>query len=172
MINQDSANDDMKLHLENISRSSKEMVEQMGSIIWSMNEKNDQLNNLIAYTRKYAVEFFENTPVKCLVNTPDFVLPINIEGITRRNIFLVVKEALHNVLKHSNADVVQISFEVSSHFFSIIIHDNGKGIDGSKLSAFGNGLINMAKRMKEVEGNFFIKNENGTRIEISIPIKT
>ena len=171
MINQDSTKDDTKLHLENISRSSKEMVEQMGNIIWSMNEKNDQLNNLIAYTRKYAVEFFENTTIKCLVNTPDFIPPINIEGITRRNIFLVVKEALHNVLKHSNADVVKISFEVSTHFFSIIIHDNGKGIDGSKSSVFGNGLINMAKRMKEVDGKFSIKNENGTRIEISIPIK-
>ncbi len=171
MINQDSADGDTKLHLENISRSSKEMVEQMGNIIWSMNEKNDQLNNLIAYTRKYAVEFFENTTIKCLVNTPDFIPSINIEGITRRNIFLVVKEALHNVLKHSNADVVRISFEMSTHFFSIIIHDNGKGIDGSKSSAFGNGLINMAKRMKEVDGKFSIKNEDGTRIEISIPIK-
>jgi signal transduction histidine kinase/ligand-binding sensor domain-containing protein len=171
MINHDSADSETKLHLENISRSSKEMVEQMGNIIWSMNEKNDQLNNLIAYIRKYAVEFFENTSIKYVVNTPEFIPPIIIEGITRRNIFLVVKESLHNVLKHSNADVVKISFEVSAHIFYIIIHDNGIGINSSKSSVFGNGLINMAKRMKEVDGKFSIKHIDGTRIEILIPIK-
>ena len=172
MINRDTSGENMKPHLSTISRSSKEMVEVLGDIIWSMNVKNDQLSNLIAYTRKYAMEFFETTSVRCIVILPEAIPIVNIDGKARRNIFLVVKEALHNVLKHSAGDSVTMKFEISAHHFSILIHDNGKGIDPLKLSEFGNGLVNMGKRMKDTGGSFSIKNEEGTRVEILMPLKT
>ncbi len=170
MINRNNSGEDMKPHLETISRSSREMVEKMGDIIWSMNVKNDELSNLIAYSRKYAMEFFETTPIRCIVILPESVPLIHIDGKVRRNIFLVVKEALHNVLKHSGADNATLQFDISSHSLSITISDNGKGIDPMKLSEFGNGLGNMEKRMKDIGGTFYIKNNGGTHIEISIPV--
>jgi ligand-binding sensor domain-containing protein/two-component sensor histidine kinase len=172
MISRDSSGKDMKPHLENISRSSREMLEKMGDIIWSMNEKNDQLANLIAYTRKYAMEFFEATIIHCIVIIPEFIPPVEIDGKSRRNVILVVKEALNNVLKHSGSNTVTLEFDIAPHSFSITIKDNGVGIDPLKISAFGNGLLNMDKRMKDVGGTFYIKNQEGTSLQISIPIKT
>jgi two-component system sensor histidine kinase UhpB len=170
IVNLNTNADDMKPHLENISRSSKAMVENMGDIIWIMNAKNDQLPNLVSYTRKYAMEFFDTTPIRCQVIQPDTNPAIQIIGDVRRNIFLVVKEALNNILKHSEADKVEIVFAINAHSFSINIHDNGKGIDPSKLSEFGNGLVNMEKRMRDIGGKFSIKNQEGTVVEISIPV--
>jgi signal transduction histidine kinase len=170
MINLNTSGEDMKPHLENISRSSKAMVENMGDIIWLMNVKNDQLSNFVAYSRKYAMEFFEATSIHCNIIIPDSIPSIQIEGESRRNIFLVVKEALNNTLKHSGADTVELNFAFKFHSFSITIHDNGKGIDQSKRSQFGNGLVNMEKRMKDIGGKFSIKNEEGTIIEISITV--
>jgi signal transduction histidine kinase len=171
-INKDTSEEEIKHHLSTISRSSKEMVETMGDIIWSMNAKNDHLANLIAYIRKYSMEFFETTSIQCIVILPETIPPILIDGVLRRNVFLVVKEALHNVLKHSACDTVTMKFEIHPHSFSILIHDNGKGIDQLKISEFGNGLINMEKRMNTIGGKFSIRNQDGTIIEISIPFKT
>ena len=170
MINLNTSGEDIRPHLENISRSSKAMVENMGDIIWIMNVKNDKLPSLVAYTRKYAMEFFDTTPIQCIVILPETIPPIQIDGEIRRNIFLVVKEALNNILKHSGADKAELKFNIAPHAFSIIIHDNGKGIDQAKLSEFGNGLVNMEKRMKDIGGKFSIKNEEGTIIEISITV--
>jgi signal transduction histidine kinase len=171
IVNLNTTSEEMKPHLENISRSSKAMVENMGDIIWIMNAKNDQLPNLVSYIRKYSMEFFETTPISCHIIQPDSIPSIQIEGDFRRNIFLVVKEALNNILKHSEANKVDIKFDIKSHSMSITIHDNGNGIDESKLSEFGNGLVNMEKRMKDIGGRFTIRNQDGTVVEISIPIK-
>jgi signal transduction histidine kinase len=172
IISQKTSLEDITPHLDNISRSSKDMVMMMGDIIWSMNLKNDQLDNLIAYTRKYAMEFFESTQIECAVILPEIIPEIEIDGRSRRTIFLVIKEALHNVLKHSGAETVTLKFELAFNSLYITIHDNGKGIDPLKLSEFGNGLLNMNKRMGEMGGTFAIENRNGTRIELFVPLNT
>jgi signal transduction histidine kinase/Tfp pilus assembly protein PilF len=176
MLTKDTAGADIKTHLSTISRSSKEVVEAMGDIIWSMNVKHDKLTNLIVYTRKYAMEFFENTAIDCKVIIPSDVPELSIEGKVRRNIFLVVKEALHNVLKHACADKVTLQFEITTHAMRIVIEDNGKGIKHSEEAVFRNGLTNMASRMEEVSGTFLITAPpnsealTGTRIELTLPI--
>jgi signal transduction histidine kinase len=106
-------------------------------------------------------QFFEITEISCHVVQLDAIPFLPIDGEFRRNIFLVVKEALNNILKHSGGDKVEIKFEIKAHQFSITIHDNGKGIDESKRSEFGNGLVNMEKRMKDIGGKFFINGFTG-----------
>ena len=53
----------------------------------------------------------------------------------------------------------------------IIIHDNGKGIDRNFQRPFSNGLQNIEKRMKEINGNVSFKNEKGTKVSLTIPIR-
>src|SRR5690606_16421248 len=71
----------------------------------------------------------------------------------RRNTFLIVKESLHNIVKHSEATEVDFSLQLSAGRFSIYIKDNGKGLK-SGISGSGNGLENMRKRTEEVGGKF------------------
>jgi signal transduction histidine kinase len=148
--------------IEKISNSANELLTKMNTIIWTMTSSNDTLENLIAYIRSYAVEFFENSSIDCIFSMPASIPSRDISGEKRRNIFLSVKEALNNVVKHSQSSVVRIN--VTLHDRMIIeIQDDGIGIDLEKLRKFGNGLNNMKKRMASIDGEFNIENRQGTR---------
>ena len=156
--------------LEKITNYSDEMSENMGEIIWALNEKNDTIADLIAYTRSYAVEYLANHNIECEANTPLHLPGTFITGEMRRNIFLSVKECLHNIVKHAEASKVFFSVQLNGDM-QIIIHDNGKGIDWNNQRAFSNGIYNMEKRMKEMDGSVNILNENGAKVLLNIPIK-
>ncbi|TMI93201.1 MAG: hypothetical protein E6H06_12305 [Bacteroidetes bacterium] len=88
----------------------------------------------------------------------------------RRNIYLTVKESLHNIVKHAQATDVFINIRITN-WLSIDIKDNGIGIDGAENKSFGNGLINMKARIQELKGRFEIINNNGTQINIRVPLE-
>jgi signal transduction histidine kinase len=148
--------------IEKISHSANELLSKMNTIIWTMVSSNDTVESLVAYIRAYAVEFFENTPIECRFIMPAYIPPIDLSGEKRRNIFLSVKEALNNVLKHSQGSVVTINIMASDKLL-IEIMDNGIGIDLDQLRKFGNGLNNMKKRIASISGKFSIENHEGTR---------
>ena len=148
--------------IEKISNSANELLTKMNTIIWTMTSSNDTVENLVAYIRSYAVEFFENTAIDCIFSMPASIPPREISGEKRRNIFLSVKEALNNVVKHSQSSVVRINVTVQDRMV-IEIQDDGIGIDLEKLRKFGNGLNNMKKRMASINGEFNIENSQGTR---------
>ncbi len=157
------------VEIERISHSANDVLNKMNAIIWSMNSGNDTLDNLISYIRSYAIEYFDNTPVQCKVNTPENIPHKDLAGDKRRNIFLSVKETLNNALKHSKAELITINIE-ANHVLRIRISDNGKGIDLQNLRQFGNGLKNIARRMESIGGNFKIENNNGTVTTLELPL--
>lgn len=159
----------LKPELEKITAFSDEMSEKMGEIIWALNEKNDTLADLIAYTRSYAAEYLASHDIQCEANTPMNLPGTFITGEMRRNIFLSVKECLHNIVKHAGATKVCFSIELDQ-IMHIIIHDNGKGIDRNFQRSFSNGIQNIEKRMKEINGKVSFKNDKGTKVSLSIPI--
>jgi signal transduction histidine kinase len=152
--------------IEKISASADELLIKMNAIIWSMTSSNDSLGNMVAYIRSYALEYFENTGITCNIFIPDRLPDIEVSGQIRRNIFLVVKEALNNIVKHSNASLVKITLQKEQQGLSLLINDNGKGIDFEKTRPFGNGLKNMKKRMEDIGVEFSIENHNGTTIRL------
>lgn len=152
--------------IEKISSSANELLNKMNAIIWSMSSSNDSLGNMIAYIRSYSLEYFEDSGINCRITIPENLPNIVVSGEIRRNVFLVVKEALNNVLKHSGATEVSITLERVHDGLKLFIHDNGKGIDFEKLRQFGNGLKNMKKRMDDINIHFSIENNNGTLITL------
>lgn len=161
--------DIIKNELEKITAVSDEMSEKMGEIIWALNEKNDTLADLIAYTRSYAAEYLGSHHIECEAITP-MNLPVSfITGEMRRNIFLSVKECLHNVVKHAGATKVHFHIQLN-HNMQIVIHDNGKGIDWNSQRPFSNGIQNIEKRMKEINGKVGYSNEHGTKVSLTIPV--
>jgi signal transduction histidine kinase len=148
--------------IEKISNSANELLNKMNTIIWTMVSSNDSVESLVAYIRAYAVEFFENTPIECRFQLPSYIPPYDLSGEKRRNIFLAIKEALNNVLKHSHASLVTIEIRVSEKL-TIEVYDDGVGVDLDNLRRFGNGLQNMKKRIASISGEFRIENHQGTR---------
>ncbi len=147
--------------IEKISHSANELLNKMNTIIWTMVSSNDTVESLVAYIRAFGVEFFESTPIDCHFNVPATIPSKDLSGEKRRNLFLCVKEALNNVLKHSQASHVIINIRVDEKL-TIEISDDGVGINMDKLRKFGNGLQNMKKRMESIEGDFSVENRQGT----------
>ena len=155
--------------VSSIRSFSDEMIDKMGEIVWALNEKNDTLNDLLSYTRSYAVEYLEQNGIKCHVQQPDNVPQLDVSGEFRRNIYLTVKESLHNIVKHAQATNVSIQIEIGK-WLTIRISDNGIGLNNSTPGKFGNGLISMRNRMKELGGSFEIVSKEGTEVRIKAPI--
>ena len=157
---------------EDISRIgdyANEMIGKMGEIVWALNEKYDSVSGLVAYTRAYAVEYLTQNGIISHVQIPETFPDHFIAGETRNNIFLTVKEALHNVTKHAKAENVSIKVSAEKNIV-IIISDDGVGIDLNSIRQFGNGVSNMQKRITEIGGTFEIKKSSGTTVYISVPL--
>ena len=155
---------------EKISETALELSSTISEIIWALNSNNDYLENMVAYIRRYAAEYFENSPVKLKIVTSGEILPTPINGEHRRNIFYTVKEALNNILKHAEATEAELKFVVMKGKLDVIISDNGKGIPDGDLNRFGNGINNMRARMKSISGDFKIESHQGTRIFLKLAI--
>lgn len=154
---------------EKISSTASGIVDNMNEIIWSMNRQYDTLDDLIAYTRQHAVEFLRNHSLNYHFDVPESIPDIPISGEQRRNIFLVIKESLNNIVKHSCATEVNISF-CFKEGIQVCIHDNGKGVETLSQRRFGNGLKNMQQRMESIGGNFSIENNSGTTVQLFCPL--
>ncbi len=152
--------------IDKISSSANELLNKMNAIIWSMSSSNDSLGNMIAYIRSYALEYFEDTGIDCRIDIPDNLPNVEVIGEIRRNVFLVVKEALNNILKHSKATEVTITLVREHNELILYIQDNGVGINLDALRQLGNGLKKMKKRMADVGIEFNIENRNGTLVTI------
>lgn len=151
-----------------ISYNANELMTKMNAIIWSMNPGNDTVSSLVAYIRSYASEYLDNFKMDYQIKVPAEVPDTEISGVRRRNIFLVLKESLNNVMKHAEATEVIILIHFN-HYMQIEISDNGKGMDKEKLNQFGNGLKNMQRRMESIGGSFDISSATGTTVKLTVP---
>jgi signal transduction histidine kinase len=167
-VKRNSFSDVTKDDADKIVINSNELVEKMNDIIWAMNEKNDSLEDLLFYSRSYAMEYCEDNNLECNVFLPDPIPDIFISGEIRRNIFLTIKESLHNIVKHASASKVEIRFDIDEHLMVRIL-DNGKGMMENQQGE-GNGLINMQKRMALLNGSLTMKTEQGVVIEFQVPL--
>ena len=152
-----------------IREYSHEMIGKMGEIVWALNEKNDSLNDLIAYTRAYAVEYLSENGITCKVELSGNSENYFLSGEFRRNIFLSVKEILHNIVKHAQANNVSVNVEVTEDL-KITICDDGIGFFHSEIRPFSNGLFNIEKRMKEIDGTSEITSMRGTTVILRAPL--
>lgn len=159
--------------VDKISNTSSEMVDKMNEIIWSLNSKNDTLRSLIAYSIKFVRGLLQDANIKLHYEEPKVLTDRILDSQARRNIYLCIKEAINNVVKHSGASSVDLSIEVND-LVKIIIKDNGNGFDKMNLPQFRNGIVNMEKRMEEINGCFEIysmKNQ-GTEVLISYNLQS
>jgi signal transduction histidine kinase/ligand-binding sensor domain-containing protein len=161
---------------DKITTASDELIQNLGEIVWTINPANDTIENVFAFARNYVSKLFDENPEikSTLMFTEPGLLPqnVHINPEVKRNMLLILKEALTNIIKHSEANEVTVSMHADKTEIKMQIKDNGKGIDISNTGVKGNGLINMKKRAQSVKADFEINTieTGGTSIFISVPI--
>ena len=167
---QAEADQSMKI-IGQISEISGNVVDEMSEIIWAMNPKNDTLDCFSSHLRQYASGYLETAGIDGLFNFPAEIPPAPMTSESRRNSFLTVKEALHNIVKHAGATTVRLNLSYAENTLSIGIADNGKGFDPGNRLGTGNGLVNMQKRILEIGGAYTLVSEPGKGTEIRFTVK-
>ncbi len=161
---------------EKISASTKDIAQRMNTIIWSLNIKNDSIRNFAEYVRAYGLDYFEMSNLTFKSTLPN-LLPADKElsGEQRKNLFLILKEAFHNTLKHAKAHTCTVDMKVEKEKLIIEVFDDGLGIKSEAAETDrgnGNGLRNMQKRISEINGNLDIRFlQEGTHLFIELPLK-
>ncbi len=155
--------------LHRISEEVTTSSQALDDIIWSVNTNNDSVNETFARMRRYSAELFENTSIACTLDFEtgnDTALKME----KRKDVFLIYKELLNNILKHSKATTVNIHIKTIDGYLRMVIADNGKGFDIDQPT-YRNGLKNLKLRVTRWKGQFNIEsNDTGTTVNVNIPL--
>jgi signal transduction histidine kinase len=157
--------------VEKIYKSVGDISSKMREVIWSLNAENDSLSNVVSYIQKQMRQWLENYPCQLIVELPETIPVVELNGETRRDILLIVKEAIHNIIKHSGANKISIDMHCNERDLIIIIADNGKGIISKNDDGSGNGMRNMRQRVEKLNGKIFITGNKGLTLTFEIPLQ-
>ena len=157
--------------INKINSNAAEMIERISDIVWATNPKYDDGKNLNEKISNYIMQINQLPKITINLNIGSEVAGIKFQMDIRRNVFLIIKEAINNILKHANAEIIVIDIHSSQKKLLLNVTDNGNGFD-TLHSNDGNGLENMQARAESVGGNFSLTSiqGKGTKISIVIPL--
>jgi len=168
--------EDVAAHVNKIVNSARHTVQSLDEIVWAVDPENDTLEGLINYITHFADEFFENTPVSCRLEMPVQAAHLSLPAELRHDLFLVVKEAFNNAVKHARATAVRVKVQCHGDEVEIAIEDNGRGFEmnGKSNGHGGNGLVNMRHRIERLGGRFELTSApgKGAQVRFCVRIKT
>jgi two-component sensor histidine kinase/sugar lactone lactonase YvrE len=143
-----------------ISSQSHAMLDAMDDIIWAVNPQNDHFTDLAVRMREFAIPLLEAKNIEFDIKIPEEILNTRIKMEARKNIFLIFKECINNILKHSGCSAMTVSVSKLNNQLELVISDNGVGFDIDAKNS-RNGLKNMQKRASEINGTMFVKTRKG-----------
>lgn len=158
--------------LQRISEEVQASSQAMDDIIWSVNSRNDSLQETMARMRRYAAELFDNSKTDCHLQLDENSGNKKLSMEQRRDLYLVYKEALTNIHKHADANNVWINVDQNQNHIFMNIRDDGKGFNTDIIS-HRNGLKNLRSRVEKWDGKIKIEaiENGGTTINIKIPLR-
>jgi signal transduction histidine kinase len=156
--------------IKEISTMVNEMSDKINEIIWSTNTESDKLENLLYYIEHQTIKLFEYSEI-----TYDPVFPIDVPEViitsqSRRNTYLLIKEIVHNSIKHAKATHVSLHATVSNGLLIFSIKDDGIGFDPKTVRQNAMGLKNIKARIEKLKGTLVIENYKGTLVMVKIPL--
>ena len=152
-----------------VSKDARVVIDKMDDIIWTINPQNDGFNNLETRLKAFAIPMFESKNINFEFEFSKDIEATQIEMSKRRDIYLIMKEAINNLIKYSECQNAKISGEVKKGLLFFEVIDDGKGFNTDELS-LRNGLKNMKKRATNIGGKLIILSdaEKGTNISLEI----
>ena len=166
--------------LNAISDISNELVEAMSDIVWAINPRKDRLSELSHRMRRFASDMFTARNIKFQFRAAHSDDDLQLGANVRREVFLIFKESVNNVVKHSNCTEATAQFSIEDGRLTLQIKDNGQGFKPAALNEpangvpirGGNGLPSMRQRATELGGEFKVTTAEGqgTTVWLSVPI--
>ena len=153
-----------------IHKDSKSVMESMDEIIWSVSSVNDSLKGIYHRIQQYVRPLAEPTNIHFVFEFDENLEKVELPMETRRNVFLIVKEAVNNVLKYSGAEMCKVQFEKHKKEIFINISDDGMGFDKAEINNERNGLKNLQHRADAIGGTLTISSDIGKGTTIFLKI--
>jgi ligand-binding sensor domain-containing protein/two-component sensor histidine kinase len=172
----------MSAPLVQITSVSNELVEAMSDIVWAINPRKDHLSDLTQRMRRLASDLFTARKIAFQFRAPDMEQAnLNLGANIRREVFLIFKESINNIVRHSDCATASIEFRIEGDELSLRVSDDGKGFDvasveagvesGATLMKGGNGVPNIHRRATELGGTLEIisRRGHGTIVQLKVP---
>jgi signal transduction histidine kinase len=165
----------VETHARKIFDSADQTVRALEEIVWAVRPGSDTLQSLVEYIAHFANELFDGNSTRCRLDLPHDLPAMPLPPDMRHNMFLIVKEALTNALKHSGAHEVRVQAKAAASTIEIAVEDDGKGfVPSSKVSSDKrNGLLNMAQRAESIGGKLDLSSVpgQGTTVRFSLSLR-
>jgi ligand-binding sensor domain-containing protein/two-component sensor histidine kinase len=154
------------------------IIEEVGTssqalddIVWSVNTRNDSMEETFARMRRYAAELFDNAETRYHIHLDETNIGKKIGMEQRRDFYLIYKESLNNIYKHAQAKNIWVEARYEYHMLRLSISDDGKGFAPGQPNS-RNGLKNLRWRAEKWKGDFMLESTpgKGTAIVVSMPV--
>jgi len=157
--------------VDRIMEDVRQISSSLDDIVWNISPKNDELSSLIARMTRYASELFEAKQIDFKINVPDRLNDIKLSMEQRRNVYLIFKESVNNLVKYSRCTQALISIRMDRRDVFLTIEDNGIGFDPDTPTD-RNGIRNLRERSVSLKGVIDIQSVKGggTVIRLQFPI--
>lgn len=148
---------------------SRQLIRSLDEIVWAIHPGKDNSEELISYLGESAQEFMRDGPVALRLELPQAGDTIHVPSLVRHNLVMALKEALHNVVKHSGARNVTVRLSLTDGDFRMEVADDGQGLRDNGRD--GDGLGNMRERLRSVGGELQISSSaEGVRLLAIAPL--
>jgi signal transduction histidine kinase/streptogramin lyase len=157
--------------LSMIAGASRELVDAMSDIVWAINPQKDHLNDLTQRMRRFASDVLTARNIAFEFIEPDEDNDIVLGANIRREVFLIFKESINNLVRHSSCTEARIDFQIAEDTLNLIVCDDGRGFDVSNDSE-GHGLSSMRQRASGIGGRLEMISQvgKGTTIKLELSI--
>ncbi len=135
--------------LDVIQQTASEMVTKLGDIVWVVNPEHDSLEKMIHRLQEYSIGMANAKNIYIRTYLAENLKGLKLSMETRKNIYLLCKEAVNNAVKYSGCSLLELNVILNDHQVSFEVKDNGKGFDRGHTKT-GNGLLNMQQRAREI----------------------
>jgi signal transduction histidine kinase len=158
-------------HADKLSQAADQTVRALEEIVWAVRPGSDTLQSLADYIAHFANELFDGHSTRCRLDLPPDLPALPLPPDLRHNIFLIVKEALTNALRHAAAREVQVQAKVSDSTLEIQVRDDGRGFDpASQAEGRRNGLGNLRRRAAAIGGVLDLHSAPGRGTTLALKI--
>jgi signal transduction histidine kinase len=154
-----------------IAGKSRTLVNALDEIVWAVDPERDTLASVARYLASYVEEYLAGLKVACRVHIPNSFPDQAVSGQVRHHLFLAVKEALNNAVRHGGATEIGFHVRVREGQLWISITDNGSGFEAAGHSN-GHGLLNLRNRLEQLHGHCELESSPGagTTISLQVPL--
>jgi len=162
----------MKEWFSTIATTSRDTVDAMSDIVWAVNPRRDHLRDLTQRMRRFAEDLLTARGIDLDFRAPDTSRDVKLGADVRREVFLILKEAVNNIVSHSMCTLAVIDLRLEHPWLVMQVGDNGCGFDSNGDSE-GNGLASMRLRARRLGGSLDLSsaNGNGTNLTLRVPLE-